>query len=302
MKPFKPLLAVEANLETLRYPCYVSPKLDGIRVLILDGKAVTRNLKPVPNRYIRETLEAHADVLNNFDGEIVVGGATAKDCFNKTSSAVMSFEGEPNFTYYVFDRVAEGSYVDRWDYGASMDDLYENNLPEFVIPIAQLRVENMIELDFYEELFVSKGYEGVMTRSPEGHYKFGRSTAKEQILLKIKRFSDAEAVIVDFDERLHNGNEAITNALGHTERSSHKDNMVPMGTLGALVVKCDDFEDTFKIGTGFDDETRKQIWDNRESYLGKLVKFKYQKCGVKDKPRFPVYLGVRYEFDLDLKE
>lgn len=293
----KPLLAVEANLETLRYPCYVSPKLDGIRVLIIDGKAVTRNLKPIPNRHIRETLETHAVVLNNFDGEIVVGSPTAPDCFNKTSSAVMSFEGEPEFTYYVFDRVTEGSYDERWIDFLLSDDLPE--FPNFVVFIMQQKCHSHEDLNRLEEYLVSQGFEGIMTRSPEGVYKFGRSTTKEQILLKIKRFSDAEAVIVGFDERLHNANKATTNALGHTERSSHKDNMVPMDTLGALIVKSEDFEETFKIGTGFDDETRKQIWDNREAYLGKLVKFKYQKAGVKDKPRFPVYLGVRYSFDLD---
>ncbi len=289
----KPLLAVEAHLETLRFPCYVSPKLDGIRVLIIGGKAVTRNLKPIPNHYIRNTLEAHADVLNNFDGEIVVGEATAPDCFNKTSSAVMSFDGDPDFKYYVFDRVVEGSYTDRW-----IKDISYLNTPRFTITVSQLVVNTHEELMSHEEFFVSQGFEGVMTRSPEGHYKFGRSTAKEQILLKIKRFSDDEATIVGFEERLHNANEATKNALGHTERSSHKDNMVPMDTLGALIVKHQDFEETFKIGTGFDDEIRKQIWDNREAYLGKLVKFKYQKAGVKDKPRFPVYLGVRYEGDM----
>jgi DNA ligase-1 len=69
--------------------------------------------------------------------------------------------------------------------------------------------------------------------------------------------------------------------------------------LGALVVEYESM--TFKIGTGFDDKLRKEVWENRDKYLGKLVKFKYQEIGVKDLPRFPSYLefiGYRDEDDL----
>lgn len=299
-KPFKPLLAVEANLETLRFPCYVSPKLDGIRTLILNGKAVSRNLKPIPNKYIRETLEAHADILEGFDGELVVGNPTAKDCFNKTSSAVMSFDGEPDFTYHVFDKVAENDYKTRWlDF---IEDICASNVyntyPFFVRIVKQIHIDTLELLSKWESEYVKQGYEGIMTRSPEGTYKFGRSTAKEQILLKIKRFKDSEAVIIGFEERMHNANEATVNALGHTERSSHLANMIPMGTLGALIVKDSAFDEPFKIGTGFDDKERQEIWDNREELLNAWWKYKFQECGVKDKPRFPVSLGRRYSGDM----
>lgn len=296
-KQFKPLLAAEVNLDTLRFPVYVSPKLDGIRTLIIDGKAVTRSLKPIPNKHIRETLERHADLLNGFDGELVVGEPTAKDCFNVTSSAVMSFDGEPDFSYFVFDRIAGGSYKDRW-----MDkrDVIFNTIDklDFVISTPTWLVKDFEDVMDYEQQWVNAGFEGVMIRSPEGMYKYGRSTQKEQYLLKLKRFSDDEAVIIGFEERMHNGNQAETNALGHTERSSHKDNMQPMNTLGALIVKSKKFDGEFRIGTGFDDETRQYIWDNRVKWLWTMVKYKYQACGVKDKPRFPVYLGIRSKDDL----
>ena len=74
---------------------------------------------------------------------------------------------------------------------------------------------------------------------------------------------------VGFDERLHNANEATVDALGHTERSSHKENMIPMDTLGALVVESDKFG-VFQIGTGFDDSLRKWIWENRSDVWGNL--------------------------------
>jgi DNA ligase-1 len=47
----------------------------------------------------------------------------------------------------------------------------------------------------------------------------------------------------------------------------------------------------FEIGTGMDDHTRAVLW--RTPPIGKQVKFKFQPTGIKDKPRFPVYLGIR---------
>ena len=50
--------------------------------------------------------------------------------------------------------------------------------------------------------------------------------------------------------------------------------MVPAETLGALVVKWRDVE--FKIGSGYTDVQRQDIWENRDKLLGKLVTFQYQ--------------------------
>lgn len=287
----KPLLAVNADLNKLKFPLYASPKLDGIRTLILDGKTVTRNLKPIPNRYIREKLEAAADILNNFDGELIVGSPTASNCFNVTSSAVMSYEGEPEFTYHVFDRVTNGTYKSRW-IG------YRPILPAFCKYVPQVFVEHIGQVNELEEVAVSKGYEGIMLRSPDGGYKFGRSTVNEGILLKLKRFEDFEAEIIGFEERLHNANEATKDALGHTERSSHKANMIPMGTLGSLICKSPLFPEPFNVGTGFDDDYRQEIWDMQHKFLGKMAKIKHQPSGAKDLPRFPVFLGIRNASDI----
>jgi DNA ligase-1 len=117
-------------------------------------------------------------------------------------------------------------------------------------------------------------------------------------LQKIKRFTDSEAVIVDFEERLHNENEATTDLLGHTKRSSHQENMVKTGTLGALRVRDVNTQIEFKIGTGYDDDLRQDIWDNKNHYTKLLVKYKYQAAGAKDAPRFPVFIGFRNENDL----
>lgn len=58
---FKPLLACNADLSKVRYPVYVSPKLDGIRCIVINGIAMSRSMKPIPNRYIQSQISEYAN-------------------------------------------------------------------------------------------------------------------------------------------------------------------------------------------------------------------------------------------------
>ena len=111
-----------------------------------------------------------------------------------------------------------------------------------------------------------------------------------------KNYLSAEAEIIGFTQKFHNENKVIINELGYSSRSSHKANMVPVEALGSLIVRFNGIE--FEIGTGFVESERCYIWMNKSEFLGKLVKFKYQNFGKYEKPRCPVYLGVRDKKDL----
>lgn len=288
---FKPLLAATLeNFEDIRFPVLASPKLDGIRALVLNGKLVSRTLKPIPNDYIREWLSK--PLFEGLDGELVVGEPTDPMCYRNTVSGVMSKEGRPNYTYYVFDDFSfNNGFIERFSHLS--DRIYKDKHLKLVSHKLITDIEELIK---YEEECVKQGFEGVMLRSLDGRYKHGRSTVKEGILLKVKRFMDTEMVIIDFEERMHNANEATTNALGRTERSSHKENMQGRGDLGALVV---DYKGSIlKVGSGFDDKTRKEIWDNKSKYLGAKVKVKFMDYGAYEVPRFPTFLGIRHEDDV----
>jgi len=285
-KAMKPLLAAKLDsLSQIKYPVYVTPKLDGIRCLVIDGKAVTRKLKPIPNDHIRESLES---VLGNFnvDGELMVNGMD----FNEVQGEVMRKSGKPNFQYFIFDLV---------DPTKSFE---ERRKILSTLPLQDILLGTSIDdeetLKTYEELCLSRGYEGIMIRDPKGRYKYGRSTVKEGILLKLKRFNDSEAIIVGFEEKMHNGNEATTDALGHTERSSAKAGMVPQNTLGSLVVYDKKMDKSFSIGTGFDDAMRQHIWDHSGNYVGQQVTYTYQELSKYGVPRFPVFKGFRSELDV----
>ena len=137
-----------------------------------------------------------------------------------------------------------------------------------------------------------------MVRKPDAPYKFGRSTLKEGYLLKVKRFTDAEAKIIGFEERMYNENEATTDALGHTERSTHKAGMKPAGDLGAFIVRDLRTEMSFRIGTGFTAAQRKEYWTTRNKLMNKIVKYKHFEQGAVDLPRFPVFIGFRDPEDM----
>ena len=297
---FKPMLSGKApdDLSKIKYPVLVSPKLDGIRCIIRGGQALSRNLKPIPNAYIQKTLKGLPDGL---DGELIVGKPTGNDVWNRSQSGVMRVDGEPDFTFWVFDCLPRFPGTEGFE--TRLDRLRDDNCGHpwrgyNIKLLQQWPAANAQVLAEMEDHYVREGYEGVMIRDPKGLYKYGRSTAKEGGLLKLKRFDDAEAVVVGMVEKLHNDNVATKDALGRTKRSSAKAGKRPAGTMGALV--CTMQRDTglpiittFEIGTGFDDLMRSIIWINRKSHIGLVVKFKYQGLTPDGIPRFPVYLGLR---------
>ena len=82
----KPMLAVKADIDKLKFPVYIQKKLDGIRCIVKDGVVLSRTLKPIRNEYV-QSLFSH---LEGADGELVVGSATDEKAFQTTSSGVMS--------------------------------------------------------------------------------------------------------------------------------------------------------------------------------------------------------------------
>lgn len=289
----KPMLASSVeDIYSLKYPIYISPKLDGIRCLKVNGEIVSRKLKPIPNNHIRELL--NKVLPEGADGEIISGSN-----FQETSSAVMTIEGTPEFRFYWFDWVRnnpkEDFLIRQLDFIFECKKISTSSL---IVPLKSDVCRSPEELLVKEEEYLKAGYEGVMIRSGSGKYKFGRSTVKEGYLLKLKRFLDSEAIIKGFQEKMINNNEAEIDALGHTERSSKKEGLIPANSLGSLIVQDCKSGLEFSIGSGFTSEQRKEIWENRKEWMGRIVKYKYQSTGIKEAPRFPIWLGVRHPEDM----
>jgi DNA ligase-1 len=291
---FKPMLACSESahnfFDKLRFPLYASPKLDGIRATVRDGAVYARSNKLIANMYLQEKFKH----FEYFDGELIVGDPTSKTCYRDTCSVVNS-KSKPveDVRFYVFDHVKNPDlhYVER------QNAILAWNSCSDIRVLRPCLCDNLSILLEYEASVLSKGYEGVILRSLDGVYKFGRSTKSEQGMLKLKRFVDDEAEIIGFEERMHNGNAATTNELGRTARSSHQENKTGRGDLGALHLRTSEGIEFF-CGTGFDDDLRREIWGNQVKYLGKLAKYKHFPVGEKDLPRHPVFLGIRDKRDV----
>lgn len=293
----KPMLAVQAPAD-LTFPVYASAKLDGVRAVIQHGLCLSRKMIQIPNEYIQSVLGA--DRLNGLDGELTVGPANAPDVMQRTMSAVMTRSGKPDFVYWVFDfwTAPDMPFCERLQImeRAERDNVFGMSN---IQPLRQTLIHTASELAAYERATLEMGFEGVMVRKPRGLYKYGRSTAKEAHLLKVKRFVDGEATVIGFTELMHNGNEASVDNTGASKRSTNSEGMMPMNTLGALNVIDLVTGITFSIGTGFKETERQHIWDTRDSYLGKLAVYKhFDQTGVKDAPRFPVFKGFRDTRDM----
>jgi len=295
------------DVNKLEYPLLATPKIDGIRCLMVGGRVLTRSFKPIPNDHIRTTLERL--LPEGADGEIF-SGTTFQQC----TSAVMSQAGAPPFRHCMFDYVRDNLDKPYRQRLRDMLDWHRTTSTEaqaavWVLPF--VTIHDADELRRYEVEVLKDGHEGVMVRSPDGPYKCGRATNREGYLLKVVRFETTEALVIGFEEQMHNENELGQDAFGNAKRSSAKAGKVPAGTLGKFKVRqMEDYttilgatikagtEFTIGTGEGLTADLRQKIWDDQEGYLDEMVKYKFKPHGVLNKPRMPIWLGFRDARDM----
>jgi len=282
------------ELKAMVYPLACSPKLDGIRGVVTAGGVLSNSLKPLGNLYMQDQLAHHS--LIGMDGELIVGLPHRNlllpddDVFNRTSGAIRRAEGNPPFIFYLFDNFLDKqlSYENRWLKKMQTTSEYFRNHPHVRV-LEQRLCHSWEEALAYEESLLELGYEGMMPRSLAGYYKEGRATVKEGLILKRKPLAQDEAVVVDLFEQQQNNNEKGVNELGHSFRSSHKENKEGKGTLGGVVLKSPRWNTPFNCGTiiGGTQEWRQEMWDHPERIMGKIMTYVYQEYGSIDKPRQP---------------
>lgn len=286
----RPMLAAKTpeDLSVLRYPLLGSYKLDGIRALVIGGVVYSRTLKRIPSKFVQEMWGHQA--YNGLDGELIMGDPTHPNCYNRTYSAVMTHGSEEEVDFWVFDH-----FLHKDDPYYVREDLLRRTITSHsgTTLLHQNILRSTEDVLAMEKEALNAGFEGLILRDEKAPYKEGRSTLREQSLVKVKRTEDSEAIIIDFQELYRNFNIAETDALGYTKRSSHAENMIPAGTLGALICRTIPGGVEFKIGSGFDTALRDEIWRDRALWLGRVVTYKHLPYGVKEAPRHPIYKGLR---------
>lgn len=187
----------------IKYPCYVQPKLDGMRCIAIlkDGKCTlwTRTRKRINScPHIVKEIES---VLK---GDWMLDGELYNHDLRDNLEAIISLarqsepaEGHETVQYHVYDLPCPGTFQDR------AEKLYNllhtaSKAQEVkylkIVPTA--RVLTAAALDEAFQRFLEDRYEGAMARNADGPYVNKRSYD----LQKIKSFEEDEFKIVGVEE------------------------------------------------------------------------------------------------------
>ena len=297
----KPSLAVDFDETKMQFPYLAMPKIDGVRGIFLYDKTTIsgRSLKSFGNTLL-PTLFPN---LNGFDGELIYGDWTSSSLCRNTTSVVNTYNDPRanSLVWYVFDYITPTTeflpYESRYKLlKAKLESMSVTNVK--LVPATLISTYD--ELAAFEAKCLQDGFEGVILRSPDGLHKNGRTTVRENSYLRIKRFTQEDAVVVSLTEAMENTNEAKTNALGNTERSTHQENLLPKGMIGSLLCRDVKTGNEIEVGPGaLTHAERTYYWNNQSELLGKTISYKHFQHGAKEgKLRFPTYVAIRDNSDL----
>ena len=297
---WKPLLASSLPLDPttddfnwalIQFPVWASPKLDGYRAMVQRYTLVSRNglavlNKELQKRYGRQQFEG-------LDAELCTGPPAAQGVFNATSCVVRKAEADASTTkLYVIDRYEAKDTRSFHNRHNALLHAQNRDVARWgvdVVVIKQVRIRTVEALKKYEAARLAEGYEGVMLRRgdqdvyPQKLGKENRSTLSEFNLVRMKRFEYALATILRIHPLQHNDNEERT-AGGR--RSSKKSGIrIDKNLIGSATLVDDATGVEFETNVNSNALRAWRGWKDFEKWRGRHVRYKYQVCGTKDKPR-----------------
>jgi DNA ligase-1 len=299
-KTFKPQLAPneKVDLSTLSYPLLASTKLDGIRCIFYKGQILSRSLKQIQNKQLREKFEPIRKYSENtnciLDGEIYSPQLTFQEITHFVMTQDLGDEVLPDhLKFYCFDNInsdlVDTPFQARINNAISFCESY----PDLCVGLEHWAVYNEEEVQQVFDQVLLKGYEGLILRNPNSHYKFGRGTIKEGIIFKVKPFVtfDAKITGVEQSTEVNEDAEKKTNELGRSVTSKKIGERHLIEKASAFWV---DYEGKpLKVVLAMTDEQKVLVWLHRESLIGKMIEYKGMLVGAKDVPRHPVMLRYR---------
>ena len=274
---WEPMLAESTSKYEPVFPCWAQPKLDGGRCCFRDSIGQTREGKDYFTiGHITDEVNKHLPSGWILDGELY--NHVLHDDFNKIMSLIKKqaptdeelFEAEKKIQYWVYDVLTGEDDTDNETTRIKRrTEWFDGNVSMVhIIKVPSFWVENAEELETAHAQFLADGFEGTMTRAPEGKYK---RAGRSKQLLKKKDFIDDEFEILDIEE-----------GKGNRE-----------GGAGAVVCQTSDGL-VFGAGIKGDESLRNELFVNKNLYIGKMATitfFGFTKK-VDGVPRFPIYKGI----------
>jgi len=263
-----PMLAKDAKKELAKiaYPCYIQPKLDGMRCLSKVAFDMTsragKEIDTLPH------LLSFVKMLGlQIDGELYAHGLT----FQENISLIKKYRaGESEqIKYHIYDIVMDAPFKERHDKLIDVLAPYvdENGVGEFIELVPTYMIFSEKGLKEQHAKFVEQGYEGSIIRHTEDSYK---PNGRSRSLLKYKDFIDEAYKIVD---------------------------VIPLDARpeqGQYVCQMDNGE-TFKAMIKGSFEQRIYALANKQEFIGETAEIRFFEYTDGGTPRFPVAYGIRLD-------
>jgi DNA ligase-1 len=255
-----PMLAKDykKELKKVTYPCYVQPKLDGMRSLATEKQFMSRTGKAI-DTLGHINLSDFEDVI--LDGELYAHGVTFQENM-RLIKKYRRYQTE-EVKYHVYDIVMDAPFSERHRLLTALIDPEVHTTLEIV---STYIVNNEEEMKAKHIQFIALGYEGTMVRHSDESYAVNKRSSQ---LLKYKDFIDEVFTVVD-----------IVPSESRPEQG---------------VVVCTSSKGTFSCGMKFSHFDRKVMLLEKEKYIGQPAEvrfFEYTDGGI---PRFPVCVGFRLD-------
>ena len=238
---------------------WASEKLDGVRAYWDGAQLLSRqgNIIHAP-AWFTEGFPAI-----KLDGELWVARGAFEDTVSVVKKRQPVDEEWRRVRYLIFEQPdGKGSFTQRL---VSLEALIANASVKHLKLIKQYRLPNLSALKYQLDKVVAAGGEGLMLHHADSLYRTGRS----DVLLKVKKYQDAEAVVIGY----------------LPGKGRH------LGRLGALLLEMPNGK-RFKLGGGFTDEQR-----DKPPAVGSLVAYKYYGFTQRGIPKFASFLRVRAAAD-----
>lgn len=179
-----PMLAKDYKKEFKKviFPCYVQPKLDGMRALKNNDLLISRkglSIETLPHISGTKFID---DIL--LDGELYEHGLS----FQENMKLIKKNRPESiNVKYHIYDVILDLPFSERLKI---LNGIFAEN----IVVVPTFKIDSEKGLKEYHIRFIAEGYEGTIVRwGNEGYQMDKRSSS----LLKYKDFLDEVATIVD---------------------------------------------------------------------------------------------------------
>lgn len=195
----KPMLAKAVNWDKVQYPCYVQPKLDGVRCLMIvrnrEVNFLSRSGKPYTTlSHIEADVRVAIDLeyVNDFilDGEIYSHDIT----FQQITAAVKKTnEHSRLLKFRAYDMISDETQFKRVHDTCEITNQLSSHHIKFV---NTLLAADKNAVKHLHDAWVAEGFEGAMIRHHQGVYGQGQRSSD---LLKVKEFDETEYNFLRFE-------------------------------------------------------------------------------------------------------